>query len=430
MSKKPNPTRTWLLSALLAIMPLCFAVSTRFKAIPITILFLAGLWTLIRQPATRRRFRQAWPVVAACLLYVAYAAVNMLGHGLGWPSLDLPSHILVFVCMAALFARPLRGHLIGLGFSATACLLGGICLFQHYVQGIDRAYGLNGGEWGAIEFAMFLLVLALLALLQLPNLHNRRPEQCLHALGALLGMYGALLTQSRGPLLSFIAVFLLSIVLHIRRTGQWRRSLLLAIAILAGASVATLGVQREMMHRLAEVRVEVSTYDHVDDARGSVRERLEMWRTAWHAFAEHPANGVGLDQFGAYARQQVAAGKSNPSIDGYDHPHNEYLDAAATGGIPGLLATLLVLFVPLGYFIRRTQHPHDAVTLPALAGTAVTSMYVLCALTDNVFYRAMPHSLYFFLVLGLAMLVARQRGTPPTDGFPEKYGPHQPDCVE
>ena len=32
-------------------------------------------------------------------------------------------------------------------------------------------------------------------------------------------------------------------------------------------------------------------------------------------------------------------------------------------------------------------------------------MYALCGFTDNVFYRAMPHSLYFFLTLGLAVYV-------------------------
>jgi O-antigen ligase len=224
-------------------------------------------------------------------------------------------------------------------------------------------------------------------------------------------MYGALLTQSRGPLLSFVPVFLLIVALHVRRTGQWRRGLLLTGAIMVGACIATLGLRQEMVHRFTEVKTEASTYNHLHDASGSIRERLEMWRTARRAFMEHPAAGIGLDQFGAYTDQQIAAGKSNSSIAQYDHPHNEFLDAAATGGVPGLLVLLLVLFVPLGYFVRHALNRHDAAALPALGGVAVTGMYILCGLTDNVFYRAMPHSLYFFLVLGLAILVARQSFT-------------------
>ena len=48
----------------------------------------------------------------------------------------------------------------------------------------------------------------------------------------------------------------------------------------------------------------------------------------------------------------------------------------------------------------------------AAAGVAVIVMYALCALTDNVFYRAMPQSLYFFLVLGLAVLIASRNLSP------------------
>jgi O-antigen ligase len=38
----------------------------------------------------------------------------------------------------------------------------------------------------------------------------------------------------------------------------------------------------------------------------------------------------------------------------------------------------------------------------------VIGMYGLCAFSDNVFYRAMPQSLYLFLVLGLAVSIGRQ----------------------
>jgi O-antigen ligase len=39
----------------------------------------------------------------------------------------------------------------------------------------------------------------------------------------------------------------------------------------------------------------------------------------------------------------------------------------------------------------------------------VIVLYLLCALTDSVFYRVMPQSFYFFTVLGMALLIGRQR---------------------
>ena len=47
--------------------------------------------------------------------------------------------------------------------------------------------------------------------------------------------------------------------------------------------------------------------------------------------------------------------------------------------------------------------------MPACAGLAVVTLYMLCALTDSVFYRVMPQSFYFFIMLGMALLIARQR---------------------
>jgi len=407
MDEKWSAWQLGLVSLLVALMPLSFTVSGHAKALPSVLLLLAGLALLWRHAETRRSYRHARPVIAVCLLGLLYPAANILGHGLGWKQFDRPSHILLYLATAAVFSLPLRMRWVWLGFSLTAILLGTVCIVQHDVLGIARAYGLNGGGWGAIEFAMVLLVLSLLAWIRVLFASGNRLETGLHLAGAVFAMYGALLTQSRGPLLAFVPALLLLLLLYARRTRHWRRALLLLGAIIAGSVLAGASVHEVLLHRLAAVGPEVATYNHRDDAKGAVRERLEMWRTASHAFLAHPLAGVGTDQFGVYARQQIAAGHANPVIAKYDHPHNEYLDAAATGGLPGLLVLLLIFSVPFGYFARHLRYGGEAVMAPALAGLVVVGMYALCSLTDNVFYRTMPHSMYFFLVLGLAVLVGR-----------------------
>ena len=401
-----------LLSLLVALMPLSFAVRWHGKVLPLTVLLLVGLCLLISRAETRSSYRYAWPVLIACSLGLLYPALNILGHGIGWVAFDMPSHILLFMLTAAVFGLPLRMRWVWLGFSLTAILLGGVCIVQHFVLGVDRAYGLNGGDWGAIEFAMVMLTLSLMSLLQVlypagGQQARRRLDTGMHGAGAVFGMYGALLTQSRGPLLAFVPVLLLLLLIYTRRTRRWRQSLLLIGAIVAGGVLAGVSVHGVVVSRLAAVQTEVSSYDHQTLATGAVRERLEMWRTASHAFLDHPLAGVGIDQFGAYVRQQVAAGRANPAIAMYEHPHSEYLEAAATGGLPGLLVLLLIFGLPLGYFARHVRHADGAVSLLANAGLAVVGLYALCALSDNVFYRAMPHSLYFFLVLGFAISIGQ-----------------------
>lgn len=461
MDARSNAWWVGSLSVLVALMPLSFSVPLRVKALPALLLLIAGLILLFSRRATRHSYRAAWPIVAVCALAVVYTALNILGHGLGWDAFDLPSHILLYLGTAAVFSLPLRTRWVWFGFSATAIFLGGVCIVQHFVLRIDRAFGLNGGDWGAIEFAMVLLVLSLSGWLQLFYANGRFFEKTVHSLGAMLGMYGAMLTQSRGPLLAFIPVLLFMLVIYGRRTGRWMYASLLLVAIIVGGALAANSVHNVsvpaptsaavvsptpaakasatgstdavlerpaasapsvnpsvaasnvsvFVKRFADVGSEMTSYDSKTSARGAIRERLEMWHTAGHAFLDHPLAGVGIDQFGVYARQQVAEGHANAAIVKYEHPHNEYLEAAATGGVPGLLVILLIFAVPFIHFTRHALHAPHSEMIPACVGVATVSMYALCGLTDNVFYRAMPHSLYFFLVLGLAIWLGKRKSS-------------------
>jgi len=401
----PKPWQAWVLSLLVALMPLSFSIDLRLKAVPAGLLFLTGLALLVGSASTRRSFRAAWLPVAAALLMTGFVIVNALVHQLGWQPLDRPGHILLFLATAACFSLPLRMRLVWAGFSLTAIALGAAGVVQYHVLGIDRAYGLNGGASASIELATILLGLSAVALVQFLAPASRRWEKLLHVVAMAFGMYGALLTQSRGPLLAFAPIFVLLVLLHARRTGRWRSSLLLAGAVCVIAGVATFGMRHEMVSRFEAIAPEVTSFDHRHDATGAVRERLEMWRTAGRAFVAHPVAGIGIGQFADYTHQEIVAGRSNPIIGRYNQPHNEYLEAAATGGIPGLLVLLAVFLVPLWYFSRHVLDPDGDIATPASIGVAVIGLYMLCALTDSVFYRMMTQSFYFFLVLGLALRI-------------------------
>lgn len=397
-----------LLSVLVALMPLSFSIDLRIKALPVALLFVAGLWLLISSAPTRRSYRAAAPVWLVALLLIGFVALNVLVHGLGWRPLDRPAHVVLYLVVAAVFCQPLRMRLVWVGFSLTAMALGAVCLVQHYAFGVVRAYGLNGGASASAELATVLLGLALMALVQLLGSRTTPAEKMLHGVAMVFGMVGALLTQSRGPLLAFAPMAVLVLLLHARRTRQWRLSLLLIGALGLGAGMAMFTLHGAVAERFEAIGHEVNTFDSRSDARGAVRERLEMWRTAGRAFAEYPLAGIGIDRFDDYVRGEVAAGRSNVAIEDYNQPHNEYLEAAATGGAPGLLVLLLIFALPLRYFARRAMDADESVALPACAGLAVVGLYVLCALTDSVFYRVMPQSFYFFLVLGLALHIGRQ----------------------
>lgn len=401
----------WTLSALVALMPLSFSIEPDIKALPAVLLFFCGL-ALPRYAPVRWSYRTAAPVIAAAALLIVLDTVNVLWHRLGWRPLDHAAHVLLYVVVAAVFARHLRMTLVWAGFSLTAIGLGTVCLVQHYALGALRAHGLNGGDSAAIECATLLLGLALMALVQLLQSRVSSWRWWLHGAGMVFGMYGALLTQSRGPLLAFVPAFLLVLLLQARRSGRWRWSLTLGLVVCLGGAAATATLHGVMLTRFTSIQKEVNGFDQ-GDPDGSVGARLEMWRTALRAAGEHPLAGVGIDQYATYSRAEIAAGRSDASIAPYNQPHNEYLRALATGGVPLLLAVLAVFVLPLRYFTRWLGDADGAIAATATAGLAIVVLYLFCAMGESVFYRVMSQSFYFFLVLGLALRVgylARLRG--------------------
>jgi O-antigen ligase len=403
-----DPTRSWraiLLSALVAIIPIAVSVPWKVKALPILVLVITGIVMLARRPETRLRYRVAWAIVAICVLRFAYAVFNIAFHRLGWNELDLPSQTLVFLITAAAFTGRLHWRGIWTFFAVTTLVLGGSCIFQRYVMGVDRAYGINGGDWSAIEFTMVTLCMTLFSIIRVIQPRIALGERWLHGVAVAVGAYGAILTHSRGPMLAFIPALLIVIAVHVRRTRQWRGALIFLGVLILGVVTATTALDREVVRRFSQVSGEMSTFSK-NNSGGPVRERMAMWESAWDAFREHPIVGVGVDQFGTYTRARIAEGEANVVISKYDHPHNEYLEAAATGGIPSLLIVLLLFALPAVHFIRRLGDRDEWVAVLATAGLAVVTMYVLSAMTDNVFYRAMPHSFFLYLVLGFVMATA------------------------
>lgn len=401
----------WIVAALLATLPFCFATPYPSKNLLVGAAFLWGIATLITRADTRRAYRAVGLIVGVFLLHLVINLVNIQTHHLSWKQADLPSQILLYLIVGALFARPWKQHLFWAMVSATLLLLGGASLWQHYLQGIERPYGLNGKDWGSIEYAMVMLAMALFAVIQLMRRSLPGYQRLFHGVAAVVGFYGAVLTQSRGPLLAFAVALVLVLSLHFRRHRTWSLTagtVAIALLIIGGAS---LSLNDKIRERFLEVHTEVVTYSP-NSATGAVRERLEMWRTALRAFREHPWSGLGVNQFGDYSQAQVAQGKANESIAKYQHPHSEYLEALSTLGIAGGITIVLIFALPLGFFLRRCGDACERVGTQASAGAGLVVIYALSAFTDNVFYRPMPQSLYMFFVLGLMLSIAYQQLRP------------------
>ena len=199
----------------------------------------------------------------------------------------------------------------------------------------------NPNDLGAISLLTIGTALAIAT--RKPEHASVRWVAAASAVGLLLV---ALLTQSRGSFLGLTLGFGPALLARVIKRPS------LAVYVLIAASVAANFVPDTAWHRLATIsklagpEIAVPT-----EAETSAAERLEIQKTAWRIFADHPLFGVGL---GCYPD---ANARYSPFI-GHKDTHDTYLNLAAEAGALGLLLWLALVTSVLRY---STHSRRDAV---------------------------------------------------------------------
>jgi O-antigen ligase len=210
------------------------------------------------------------------------------------------------------------------------------------------------------------------------------------ALTLALSVYALLLTQTLAAVAALLAG---SLLLWGAGIQARRAAALLATGVLAAAV---------LIAAVAPLRARV--LEKVDDmAHGSwnsvLTGRLDGWRAAVWMFERHPFAGVGQ---GAYQPEFVPAKLAlldrgvtffpgQTQVGGFSNAHDEFLEAAADGGIPGLLAVAWGLWVLAGA-LRRIREPRERAL--AFAGTAALAALSLVDFPFRVALVAFPALLF------------------------------------
>ena len=190
-------------------------------------------------------------------------------------------------------------------------------------------------------------------------LASKSPFRRLLAFGALpLIAVSFIAAGSRGPVLGLLVgvVVLLGMTLRERRTRQ--RSVLLAIAVIAGAMLVSQLVPNHDIQRSLSVLT--------GSGEGlSSNGRAQLWSAAENAFRSHPLVGVGTGGFAAIR-----------PVDSY--PHNLFLEVGAELGVLGLIPLIAMLIATATAIVRGYRaSPEDE-----RAHMAVAAALFLAALVN------------------------------------------------
>ena len=227
--------------------------------------------------------------------------------------------------------------------------------------------------------------------------------------GALLALLviSEFLSQGRGPWMGLVAAaFILAFGLMRSKAG-WKVfvAMLLAVVVLAGLAGKLSPIAAERLATLTRI---------TDDE--SIGQRFVYYRAALRAIREHPAAGIGFDNFRNSYPSYRAAEDVNYFKDVIPTMvHNGYLQWALTNGIPALLLYLALVAGALIRLVRELSRDQDRDRRDLLlCFLAALGAYLV---QDLVGWLDMTLTTSFWVMLGLALNLANPGASRPSTSW-------------
>jgi O-antigen ligase len=208
------------------------------------------------------------------------------------------------------------------------------------------------------------------------------------------------LCASRGGWAGFAAGLLFfAFIFGWREQRPWRRILAMAAVILVVVGSLMMKVNRVAIFERAMSLLQVY---HEDDL--SLSERLSMWKSGLAMVGDHPLTGTGWgtfkDAYPSYRRDRL--------FYGYEFSHNDYMQMAATGGVPALFFFLwfMVMVFREGFRAIRSDLTH----FPAKIMPGVLAGLLALLAHEMVDFNLMltSNALAFFMLCAIAATAARE----------------------
>ena len=249
---------------------------------------------------------------------------------------------------------------------------------------------------------------------------DRLAVKALKVCGLLAGLTVSVLSSARGGWIA-IPVFVAAFV-YCRSKAGFFNKILVAMLIIGVACVLGYLLVEPIHQRLWMAYSDLTqfTSGNVDT---SIGVRLQLWKAAFHLFAENPIFGVGADGFGRAMDALNASGyiTREAAFYGKGEVHNEILAQTVRFGIFGLCSILAIYFVPFFLFLRAAKTGTPQQNGAAMMGMCVTLGFFVFGLTVETFNLKMTAAFYSLTVAVLLATVSQRLGVRSTrrrDGKP------------
>lgn len=142
----------------------------------------------------------------------------------------------------------------------------------------------------------------------------------------------------------------------------------------------------------------IQNYKAHSDIETSLGAKIQMWAVSLEMFKKHPLLGIGSGNWQKYTHQMIDGEKAPATLERFNQPHNTFINALATTGILGLIATIALIIYPLFLAIKRT---YSSLFYPLLI-KLVSIAFIVQGMTDSVTQMHRPFHSYL-LIMGVCI---------------------------
>jgi len=299
-------------------------------------------------------------------LLLAYLVVSVLLDMIGSPvARDQNAEQVLLAFLVGIFALDIIGVMTYLGFVANRKYflpLSALNVFHIWFANLNAI-----GLYAAAGFLLFS-----------PTGKDRRARVFLILLLAL-AIFSILFSLSRTAWFGMLVTMIVLSFFLIKKKIAF--SLAMVVLLIAGIM---LYLFNSIVHtRIDLVLSDVSSYSQ-GQANTNVGARFLMWKAAFRMFLSNPLFGVGTGDYVLTMNRGIASGELPEFLHYFNQPHNMYLFALATNGLPGLAALLFVFYSGLRATFPVLLSPGRN-RLFAFLAVATAVHYLAAGMTDSLF---------------------------------------------
>lgn len=363
------------------------------------VILAVGLLGVVGGIIAKSRILVSTPAILVCLAtclllstvpFVFHGAVDLVPVGASLLALVAPGLGVVFV-MGSRKTSPLSFHSYCLTAVILAVVAGGL---DHLITGTDRiGVGNNPIHYGALS--------VLLGSLAIPGVVATSTNlRFVYLLGPVFALAAVLLSGSRGP---FLAALMLNLLTTVLLVLWYRRDRALMAALVAAVCTGVVAIGLFGLLMPGRAMSILSALGNVaSSGSGAIDEyRLAMYRAALSVLQSSPFYGIGFGQVMPFT---VSANPDLIYMDTLQDLHSDPANFAASAGLPGLLAYLMLIAAPLTLW-RPGQRALNMTIILLAVGQ-------LCLGLTNTTIGILPQTMLYGAALGycLALSISTRRG--------------------